>query len=342
MTHKKIILITSMLLGFVWSSQGYSQERLSHEARTAIIEKSTAYLIKHQSTKGDWPTNTYPTVMTALSGLALLSAGNTPQSGPYASNVEKIVLYLLGAQNSRGIIAADSGQEMYSHGYSTLFLSQVYGMSHYDKRIERALRAAVRAIGESQSPKGGWNYNYSSTPTSDEGSVTITQVQALRAVYNAGIQVPETVINKAVDYVIKSQTEDGSIAYQVGGTNGTAALTAAGMAVLFNAGQYEITDVHKKGFLFLDNNLSSLLSNTHFMYTNFYAAQVYKQRSIRAEDQDICNRYFTLIEKTLKQSMKRDEQGNIYWSDMYTPIYGTAMATLILAAPLEYLPIFVN
>src|SRR3990167_784114 len=108
MTHKKIILITSMLLGFVWSSQGYSQERLSHEARTAIIEKSTAYLIKHQSTKGDWPTNTYPTVMTALSGLALLSAGNTPQSGPYASNVEKIVLYLLGAQNSRGIIAADS------------------------------------------------------------------------------------------------------------------------------------------------------------------------------------------------------------------------------------------
>ena len=47
----------------------------------------------------------------------------------------------------------------------------------------------------------------------DEGAVTITQVQALRACRNAGISIPTKVINKAVKYVVDSANPDGGIRY---------------------------------------------------------------------------------------------------------------------------------
>lgn len=333
----KLFFITSMF----FSTSLLAEETIKTiEQRKEFISKGLAFLAKHQNAKGSW-TGGYDTAITGFAGLAFLSAGHTPNEGQYAPVVNKAVEALLGKQSKNGFLnlGGNDDRPMYGHGYATLFLAQVYGMdpSHGDL-LRRALQKAVTFIVANQSAVGGWYY----TPghRSDEGSVTITQVQALRACRDAGLKVPFETIKKSIQYVKESQETDGGIAYGVRQRgNATVPLTAAGMAVLFNAGQYEIGDTQLKGFRYLDRHMIDLLNphgGGHFFYTHFYAAQVYKQRG------EEFNRYFQEIQKILLSAVKTDVDGSKYWDGEQTPVYATAIALMILSLPLEYLPMFIN
>jgi len=46
---------------------------------------------------------------------------------------------------------------MYGHGFATLFLGEIYGMTH-DDTVKEKLERAVRLIERSQNPEGGWRY----------------------------------------------------------------------------------------------------------------------------------------------------------------------------------------
>src|SRR5260370_32074459 len=114
----------------------------------------------------------------------------------------------------------EAGRYMYGHGFGTLFLASVYGDEENEKRRERLkdiLTRAVKYIGNAQSTQGGWFYTSKADGhDQDEGSVTVTQVQALRAARNAGIPVPKDVIKKAQDYLKHSTTERGGVIYSLG------------------------------------------------------------------------------------------------------------------------------
>ena len=201
------------------------------------IKRGLSYLARSQSRDGSWRTRSgyghYPVAMTALAGLALLAGGNTPVEGKYAANVRRAVEYTLrmASQNKNGLIAATAEEQrpMYGHGFSTLFLGEVYGMERdpdRQKRIEKILKKAIDLTAKSQSTAGGWLY----TPDSggDEGSVTITQIQGLRSCRNAGIKVPKKTIDGALKYIEKSANPDGGIRYRAtGGGSSRAPLTAA-------------------------------------------------------------------------------------------------------------------
>jgi squalene cyclase len=150
---------------------------------TTAIERGLKYLAREQDKDGAWKTaggyGSYPVAMSALAGLALMASGSTPTRGPYAENVRKATRYILTEQQPNGLIAAvaEEMRSMYGHGFSTLFLAQVYGTEEdqeKQRRIKEALQRAVRLIERSQSRDGGWLY----TPDAngDEGSVTVTQV----------------------------------------------------------------------------------------------------------------------------------------------------------------------
>lgn len=81
------------------------------------------------------------------------------------------------------------------------------------QKLKKALDKAVGLIAGAQSSAGGWIYTPDSN--SDEGSVTVTQIQALRACRMAGVVVDKKVIDKAVDYIKKCQNDDGSIRYSL-------------------------------------------------------------------------------------------------------------------------------
>ena len=85
---------------------------------------------------------------------------------------------------------------MYEHGFATLFLAEVYGMSPRDDMRDKLARA-VDLIVRTQNAEGGWRYQ----PRREDAdiSVTICQVMALRAARNAGLKVP----NETVDRVCR-------------------------------------------------------------------------------------------------------------------------------------------
>ena len=77
---------------------------------------------------------------------------------------------------------------MYSHGFGTLFLAEAYGMTHRPE-IREKLQKAVQLIIDTQNNEGGWRYQ----PVKHDAdlSVTICQINALRAARNAGLYVPQ-------------------------------------------------------------------------------------------------------------------------------------------------------
>src|SRR5262249_43107932 len=135
---------------------------------------------------------------------------------------------------------------------------------------------------KAQTSKGGWGYLSASEPTNrdfDEGSVTITQVQALRAARNAGIKVPKEAIDKATDYLKKSTNSQGGVIYSLmydPGATGEARgpLTAAAIACCFSAGDYK-SPLVKKWFKYCETAIHDLQPGRwgHDEYTHYYYAQ---------------------------------------------------------------------
>ena len=64
------------------------------------------------------------------------------------------------------------------------------------------LTKAVEYVVSAQTTRGGWGYVSAKEGNDfDEGSVTITQIQALRAARNAGIPVPREAVVKTVEVI---------------------------------------------------------------------------------------------------------------------------------------------
>ena len=257
-----------------------------------VIRKGLDYIAGQQVRDGHWEGNggAYPTTITSLCGMALLMDGSTMREGKYADKIRKTADWLMERSQRNGMLGnpnnpTESVRYMYGHGYGLLFLSQVYGEEEDNDRrrkLEDILTRAVDFTGKAQTPRGGWGYVSSADGGGfDEGSVTITQVQALRAARNAGIAVPKSVIDKAHDYLKKCTTESGGVIYSLangGAFNGAERppLTAAAISCMFSAGEYN-SPLAKKWFKYCQTAIpidkSGRDSFGHWEYTHYYYAQ---------------------------------------------------------------------
>src|SRR5687767_13553296 len=171
--------------------------------------------------------------ITALAGLAFMQAGNLPGRGQYGDNVQKCLDFVLASCQESGLISSDQSHgPMYGHGFATLFLGEVYGMTG-DEQVKEKLQRAVRLIEQTQNREGGWRYQ--PVPYDADISVTICQVMALRAARDAGIKVEKEVIDNSIKYVLRCQNPDGGFSYmasQGGGGGSGFPRSAAGVAAL--------------------------------------------------------------------------------------------------------------
>jgi hypothetical protein len=226
------------------------------------IEKGLDWLAGKQTDRGNWSASangdTYPIAMTALAGMAFLMEGSTVKEGKYAPNIKKAVEYLMGKVQDGGArdgligdpsLPNESVRYMYGHGFGMLFLASVYG-DDLDKttrkKLKDILERAVKYSIAAQSSRGGWYYTSAKDGhDQDEGSVTITQIQALRAAQNCKIEVPKKVVEKTYDYLKTCTGPRGGIYYSYTVKQEKPAITAAGIACLFSAGEYR-DDLAKK------------------------------------------------------------------------------------------------
>lgn len=306
------------------------------------IERGTRYLLRQQAADGSFRDNgaygDYPVAMTALSGLAIAASGSTPTQGPHAPAMRRIVTYLVRSAQPNGLICRGGVEEersLYGHGFSMLLLSEVMGMEEDVEKLAQiryVLQRGVGIIETSQSRAGGWLY----TPDmgGDEGSVTVTQVQALRAARNAGIAVPKAVIDKAMRYLDLSMQDDGGIAYKVGMTGSRPPITAAAVACWFNAGEYDHANAKRaldycKRTISLGGDARTVMG--HWFYAHLYYAQV----MYLAGDENWAM-YFPQVRDHLIAAQQEDGS---WQGDYVGRVYGTAVALIILQLPYNQLPI---
>ncbi|QEG02028.1 hypothetical protein Mal15_61110 [Stieleria maiorica] len=304
-------------------------------------QKALAWLARTQSSRGHWNTQVYPTAMAALAGTAMIGSGSTTTQGPYAKEIARTSDFLISKSRDNGLIGDPKTDQRYTygHGFAMLFLSQVLGEEGLlDRRREivDVLTRAVEFSGNAQTAAGGWGYVSAAEGNDfDEGSTTITQVQGLRGCRNAGIPVSGDVIDRAKEYIYGCKNKDGGISYssrQRG--NSRPAITAAALAALYNAGDYdsehvpEMLEYTKKELHGISDGARAF---GHWHYTYLYYSQV-----VYRQGDELWQPFRTKLYERIT-SQQRPE-GN--WEGQIHPVYVTACNLIMLQLDYGYLPIY--
>lgn len=305
----------------------------------AAIEKGLNWLAAQQTRAGSWSDQEYPTAISALAAMALTCSGSTTTQGPYAANIRLAVDYMITRCRKNGLIGDPKRDDRYTygHGFAMLFLSQVLGEEEdIDRREEliEVLERAVRFSVDAQTKAGGWGYVSSREEDFDEGSTTITQVQGLRGCRNAGLAVPVDAIEKAKKYIYQCQNRDGGISYSSTSLGSSRpAITAAALAALYNAGDYDSEQIPPM-WEYCKKNLHNISGDQygHWHYTYLYYTQcVYRQAP------DVWQPYRDKLYNRLVTLQQKD--GN--WSDeSMGENYVTAINLIMLQMDYGYLPIY--
>jgi hypothetical protein len=349
-----------------------NSDNLIDDELRAAVDRGLAYLASTQDKQGHWAqlvgyklNSDYETIddnplphvgVSALALISFLAGGHLPDRGKYGEVISKGLQYVLSCSQDDGQIT-QNGTRMYSHAFATLFLAEIYGMVNRPD-VRDVLQRSVNLIVSSQNAEGGWRYR----PFARESdmSITVCQVLALRSARNVGIHVPIQNIKNAQNYVYRSAVrsnertgfrgfghrgysdEGGSFRYQLKPqTRADFPLTAAGITTLYAAGEYD-NPIIRDALDYLDRELISFNNATSggsegahyfFYYGHYYAVQAYY---ITGGNQ--WRRYFTEV----KERLLRMQESDGSWRNNPGPgsAFGTAVATLILQIPLQYLPIF--
>lgn len=323
-------------------------------ARRAV-DRGLRYLANSQESDGAWSDGIGRKVnqqylnhygkhvgVTSLACLAFMSGGSLPERGPYGREVADGLNWVLGRVKKDGFMS-ENGSRMYSHAFATLFLAEVYGMTP-TPQVKRVLKRSTKLIEDSQNRQGGWRY----LPGAKDSdiSISVCQVQALRAARNAGIQVKRSVIDAAVAYVRKSYIPKGNFQnrngfwYQVfeedpfRPSRTSFALTAAGVTALYGAGEYDLAEI-KGGLRFLSNprnrpRATDMHGTFDYFYGHYYAMQAFFQAG---------DDYWGDWYPSVRDEIVNGQHGDGRWEDLVGPNYATSMACVLLQVPYQYLPI---
>jgi len=332
-----------------WSLPLLAQDKFQEvtDEQVKAIEKGLAWLARSQSRSGAVGL-TNQVAFTALAGLAWLAGGSTPNRGKYASNLKDALRFILRCTPKSGYVNETAGRGaggsgMHGHGYALLFLAELYGMcgnltdeSIADDSVKEAVQRAVKCTEKAQDASGGWTYD--PDPRGHEGSVTITQVEGLRAARNVGIAVSKATVDKGIAYIKKSTAPDGTIVYMAGNSgSGTYALTAAGACVYAMFGITDTAEAKRciKAMLeFLQGKRAR--TGGHDYYAHLYASQACF--FMKAHDSTFWSEGYATLRKEILAT--QDKATGAWLNDGYNGAFGTSCAMLALQIPYRCLPIF--
>lgn len=307
------------------------------------IESGLKYLARQQQRNGSFG-NRCSTAMTSLAGLCFLSSGSTPTRGPYAENLQKITEHILNrCVTSYGLLAAGDWRPMYGHAFTMTYLAHIFGQepdTRKRERIRTVLRNAVQLTVRAQSADGGWSYepNYSQ----DEGTLTVTQLQGLRACRDAGIYVPRRVVDNAVRYIENSTNPDGGVRYRTSyGQEVRPGTTCAAVVALWNAGRYEDQLLKRiVGYVrrSVDPYLPSYWRNWHHAeYVLYFLAQA-KHVLGGPEWPHFYRRASQML--LVEQNRDGSWAGRDARQQGFGEVYSTTIALLVLQLPYNRLPVY--
>ncbi|HEV8063022.1 MAG TPA: prenyltransferase/squalene oxidase repeat-containing protein [Gemmataceae bacterium] len=339
----RLLALTILLLGGVTVANAQPPnarigEAVPRDVRE-LYDKGLQYLLKTQTEKGDWTGGQDGPGVTGMGLMVFLASGEDPNFGLYSNNVRRAVRSIVAGQDgSTGYF----GNSMYHHGFAMLALAEAYGAvddrqvwpdGKKPRSIGAALELAVRAAITSQKKNqlGAWRYSPASTDadTSVSGAVLV----GLLAARNAGIEVPDEAIEKAISFYVNMTSASGQVAYAgaIGGFDESLARISIATLVYSLARRKDLPQF-KATLAYLVNKLEYTgASGFGWMeYQRYYQAQAMFQGDVEA-----WKKWNMLLVRQLKSTQNVDGS--------FPGQFGHASTTLTLlavAVNYRFLPIY--
>ena len=261
-----------------------------------MYDAGVRYLVKTQQPSGAWNDNQSGPGVTGMAMMVLLASGEDPNHGPYRDAIRKALKNVIDAQNAQtGFLGGAGGHDsMYQHGFGMLALAEAYGA--VDDRglgaarsIGAALELAVRAAVTSAkaNPYGAWRYgpDAKDADTSVSGAV----MMGLLAARNAGIEVPDETITRAIQYFVSMTGPNGQVGYSGSPGGGSDAVTSIAVLVEAIARKKDLAE-YKRSLVYLKaRSLAGAAAggggDGYPAYTRYYRAQALFQGDVDAWEQ---------------------------------------------------------
>jgi hypothetical protein len=305
-----------------------------------MYDRGLQYLANKQTENGDWTDGQQGPGTTGMALMVFLASGEDPDFGRYRNNVRRALRSMISSQDGA---TGYMGNSMYHHGFAMLALAEAYGAvddrdlwppggdASRRRSIGAALELAVREAVTSQkkNPLGAWRYSPDArdADTSVSGAVLV----GLLAARNAGIEVPDASIDKAIAFYTSMTSDSGQVAY-AGGMGGFGESTArTSIATLVYA------LARRKDLPQYDATLKYLVqspeqqSSPYLEYSRYYQAQALFQGNVEAWEK---------WNKQLIRQLKAGQQDDGGFSGQFGRSVSTSLSLLALALNYRLLPIY--
>jgi hypothetical protein len=315
-------------------------DAVPHDVRE-LYDRGLQFLAKTQDSEGGWPSNHRGAGVPGMAVMCFMASGEDPNYGIYAGNVRRAIRNIITAQNKQ---TGYFGGSMYHHGFAMLGLAEAYGAvddrnlwqtgpSAEQLTIGQSLELAVRAAITSQKTNSMGAWRYSPTGNDADTSVAGAVLMGLLAARNAGIEVPDESIDKAISYFVRMTASSGQVAYSggIGGFNESLARISIGTLVFAIARRKDLPQ-YKQTLNYLKDKIQGGSSgHGGIEYQSYYQAQAFFQGDIDAWD-----KWNKALVRRLKTTQKDD--GSIDGSQ--GTYVGTTLSLLALAVNYRFLPIY--
>ena len=304
-----------------------------------MYDRGLQYLAKTQTEQGGWQGGQDGPGVDGMCLMVFLASGEDPNFGLYSNQIRKALRSIIRAQNAT---TGYMGNSMYQHGFATLALAEAYGTvddrnlwpageAAKSRSIGAALELAVHCAVTSQKKNSFGAWRYSPDANDADTSVSGAVLVGLLAARNAGIEVPDEAIDRAVGYFQSMTADSGQVAYSggLGGFDESLARISIGCLVYSIARRKDMPQ-HAATLGYLTQRLEQP-PNSYREYTIYYESQALFQGDIEAWE-----KWNKLLVRQLKDSQKEDGS----FPGDFGPSVGTSMSLLALALNYRFLPIY--
>ncbi len=318
-----------------------------------MYDAGLRYLIKTQDESGAWKDGQAGPGVTGMAVMALLASGEDPNHGPYRGPIRKALRSMIVSQNAEtGFLGSGQGHDsMYQHGFGMLALSEAYGTvddrtlwtevsagGQKGRPIGQALELSVRcAVTSAQNnPHGAWRYSPDAKDA--DTSVSGAVLMGLLGARNAGIEVPDETIDKAIKYYASMTGPNGQLGYSGGPGGGSDAVTSIGVLVYAIARHKALPQYAKAANYLKGRSLGNDPGGEGYpTYTRYYRAQALFQADVAAWE-----KWNAGLVKEMKAMQAKDGSfaGFTGRGGGFGGTVDTSLALLSLAVNYKFLPVY--
>lgn len=304
-----------------------------------MYDRGLEYLVRTQSEQGDWPANQRGPGVTGMAVMCFLASGEDPNFGRYAGTIRRGLRHMIAQQDGT---TGYFGSSMYHHGFAMLALAEAYGIvddrnlwpspGANQRTIGQSLELAVRAAvtSQKQNALGAWRYSPqgNDADTSVAGAVLV----GLLAARNAGIEVPDESVDRAIAYFVSMTAPSGEVAYAgLGGFGESLARSSIAMLVYAVAGRKDLDQYQATLKYLVERQQGGHPGHGGVEYQWYYQAQALFQGDFEAWEK---------WNKNLIRQLKSAQRPDGSFQGTHGQHVATSLCLLSLAVNYRFLPIY--